>query len=536
MKRFSVLVLCLAALTGVGLVALLRPSAAERALESYPRIVLVTLDTLHVEQTGVFNEGVDFTPQLDRLAAEGIVFEQARTTAPMTLPAHTSMLSGRTPLGLGLLRNGMEVPPDVETLPQRLNAAGYSTAAFLSLATLRQRFGLDRGFEHYDDGHGDVPRFYRTADEVYDAASAWIEGRSEPYFLWVHLSDPHEPYVQVGAEPDAVLDFDGEEIGRFNLATKETHEITLALPPGEHQLRWTSLREPRPDERAKTVHYLGFRDNTSLIDYVADWRSLPNPDAGLGSPFVLELRNDDVEVAEVEIRFHGGVRVPPESEVLENYVAEVEYADEYLGRLRSLVESDGRPTLWIVASDHGEGIYRRDGIIGHAGFGFEHQLRILWLMQGPGIPKGRRLGSQVALTQDIAPTILDVLGLAPLEEVEGMSFVPCWEEDDCGGNRSWFAHGFSRGRDSLSSVATYSWPLKLLQQDAFGVAGFDLREDAWETEALDLEGTVGASLELRRLQREMGEVREILEKGLSASAGEVSAEDLEMLRSLGYLN
>jgi len=512
------------------------PGASRRALERYPRIVLVSLDTLHVDFTGVLSPEVAYTPELDRLAADGTVMTQARTTVPMTLPAHTSLLSGRTPLSLGVLHNGERIAADIETLPQALEAAGYRTGAFLSLATLRQEFGLDRGFEIYNDGHGTVPRFYRTADEVHGAATAWLETvKGDPFFLWVHLSDPHEPYATIGAAPDTVVDLDGVELGRFPLVLKERHDLAVQLPPGRHFLRWTSLRQRRPDDQPETSLRLRFRDNTNLSAHIADWSSIPSPDIGLEEPFVLELENKGDTTLEVMVRFDGGVRKPPPSEVLANYAAEVEFVDSYVGRLREVVEADGEDVLWIVVSDHGEGVYRRGDLIGHAGFGLEDQLRILWLMSGPGVPAGRRLETEPALIHDVAPTVLDLLGLPGLDRTDGVSFVPCWRKQDCPEERRWSAHGFNRPLGRLSAVATYRWPLKVLVQTANGSGSYDLAADPWE--ALDLSRTDDAelALDLRRLQRDLQEVTALLERRLSDAGEDLSDEDLEMLRSLGYL-
>lgn len=519
---------------GLGAALALAACSGDGVTERYPRVVLVTLDTLHVEHTGVYGSGVADTPELDRLAAGGLVFDQARTTVPMTLPSHASMLSGRTPTGMGLLRNGQVLDPAVETLAQRLAAAGYRTGAFVSLGTLRREFQLDRGFATYDDGHRRAPRFYRTADEVYAPAAAWVEERrGDPYFLWLHLSDAHEPYLEAGAPPDVVVDLDGEELGRFNLTSKEAHRVAVPLGPGRHALRWTSLRVPRPDDRPSTSLRLRLRPSEALGSHAVRGQSLPGGEVGLEEPLVVALEHDGPGVTTVDIHFDGSTRKPPPSEVLESYAAEVRFVDEHVGRLRRLVEAAG-PTLWIVASDHGEGVYRRGDIIGHAGFGLEDQLRILWLLQGPGVPAGRRI-AEPALVHDIAPTVLDLLGLAPLERAEGVSFVPCWERGECPDERRWFAHGFHRVFGQLSAVAVYRWPLKQLRQTAPGSGSYDLAVDPWERRDLGRRRDRRLRLELRRLGRDLQEVSRLIERLLAADDTEPSADDLEMLRSLGYL-
>jgi arylsulfatase A-like enzyme len=435
---------------------------------------------------------------------------------------------------MGLLRNGQKLDPAVETLTQRLAAAGYRTGAFLSLGTLRRDFLLDRGFEVYVDGHRTVPRFYRLAHEVYADAARWFEERGdEPYFLWVHLSDPHEPYVAVGAPPDVVVEMDGDELGRFHLATREMHRLEVQLPPGRHELRWTALRKPRADDLETTSLRMTLHPGDPLGEWTAAGETPPPGEVGLEEPLTLALENAGSEPVSLSFRFDGGMRKPPPSEVLPSYAAEVRYADEYLGRLRRLVESAG-PALWIVASDHGEGVYRHGDLIGHAGFGLEDQLRILWLLQGEGVPAGRRIAEPV-LMHDVAPTVLDLLDLPPLADAEGVSLVPCWERGECPGERHWFAYGFHRPFELVSAVAVYRWPLKLLRQRAPGSGAYDLLADPWERNNLGRRRNRARQLELRRLGRDLQEVSSLLERLLAEDETEASDEELEMLRSLGYL-
>ncbi len=511
------------------------PGARARTLDRFPRVVLVTLDTLHLLHTGLFNPDVDGTPELERFAAEGVLFEQARTTVPMTLPAHTSLLSGRTPLGAGVLLNGEKVPDGVRTLPQILGEFGYRTGAFVSLATLRSEYRLDRGFEVYDDGYDAVPRFYRRADEVLAAARPWIEERGEePYFLWVHLSDPHEPYGLEGGEPDTLVELDGEEVARVRLTDKETQSVDLTLSPGSHTVRWTSLREPAADDHPDTEIWVRFRSNDRLLEYVASWEQLPRPDAGLGGgPLEVELVRTEDLPATLTVSFDGGLRKPPRSEVVDNYQREVDFVDRHLGMLREEVEADDRPVLWILASDHGEGVYRFRSAVGHAGFNREDQLRILWAMKGPGVPAGVRTAAR-ALTHDIAPTVLDVMGIRDLPEAEGESLVRCFD-GECERDVTWFAHGFSQKHDKLSAVAAYRWPYKALDQDGSGSGTFNLETDPWERYDLSHKQEGPAPFAARKLQRDIQEVRKLIEGQLAAGARDLSEEDLDLLRSLGYL-
>ncbi len=158
-----------------------------------PSILLVTLDTTRADAVGPEAAAVE-TPSLDALAARGARFHQAYTTAPMTLPAHASMLTGLYPAEHGVHENARHLGPGHPLVAERLRAAGYMTAAFVSGLPLDRQFGLARGFDLYDDelAPGEAER---RAGETTDRALAFLGGGARaPLFLWVHYFDPHEPY------------------------------------------------------------------------------------------------------------------------------------------------------------------------------------------------------------------------------------------------------------------------------------------------------------------------------------------------------
>ncbi len=160
-----------------------------------PGILLITLDTTRADSLG-FESGTGATPNLDALAARGIVFSHAYSTAPTTLPAHASMMTGLYPAEHGIHENARVLAPDLPLLAPRLKELGYRTAAFVSGFPLSGQFGLERGFDHYDDDFGEGAE--RRAIETTDRALAYLEqaGTADdaPLFLWLHYFDPHEPY------------------------------------------------------------------------------------------------------------------------------------------------------------------------------------------------------------------------------------------------------------------------------------------------------------------------------------------------------
>ena len=192
---------------GLLLLALLAPlspqdPAASPISQDVPDVVLITLDTLRADALGFAGNEVVETPTLDRLAAGGKVFPFAHAHNVVTLPSHTNILTGLLPYQHGVRDNdGFRLADDVPTLATRLQQAGWATGAFVAAYPLDASFGLDRGFDVYDDT---VPRgeqrqafvlAERRGDAVVAAALDWwhsIEDR--PRFLWLHLFDPHAPY------------------------------------------------------------------------------------------------------------------------------------------------------------------------------------------------------------------------------------------------------------------------------------------------------------------------------------------------------
>jgi arylsulfatase A-like enzyme len=168
------------------------PRSPSGAPGTPPSILLVTLDTTRADAIGPEAEGVA-TPAFDALAAAGRLFRQAYATVPETLPSHASMLTGLYPAGHGVRENGRRLGREA-VLAERLRERGYRTAAFVSSFVLARRFGLDRGFEVYDD---ELPAggVERSAVDTTERALTFLEGPQDaPLFVWVHYYDPHAPY------------------------------------------------------------------------------------------------------------------------------------------------------------------------------------------------------------------------------------------------------------------------------------------------------------------------------------------------------
>lgn len=166
-------------------------------------LLIISLDTTRADRIHAYGFQDIETPTLDRLAAEGVLFQQTATAAPLTLPAHTTIFTSRVPPEHGVRDNGgFFVGPAETTLAETLRERGFRTGAFVGAYVLDSKWGLDQGFETYFDDF-DLSKYraislgaiQRPANEVVDKALEWLDGvAGQRFFGWVHLYDPHTPY------------------------------------------------------------------------------------------------------------------------------------------------------------------------------------------------------------------------------------------------------------------------------------------------------------------------------------------------------
>jgi arylsulfatase A-like enzyme len=168
---------------------------------SVERVVLVTIDTLRADHLGCYGGRWVATPSIDALAERGVRFETAISPAPLTLPAHATLMTGLDPPRHGVHNNStFRLDGGFPTLAERMRERGLATAAFVGAVVLDRQYGLARGFDQYEDrmaprrAAGEFGFAERTADRVVDAAIDWLETAPDRFFLWVHLYDPHAGY------------------------------------------------------------------------------------------------------------------------------------------------------------------------------------------------------------------------------------------------------------------------------------------------------------------------------------------------------
>lgn len=216
-------------------------------------LLIVTLDTTRADRLGCYGYDPALTPVLDGLALQGVLFERAYATVPLTLPAHASMFTGLYPPEHGIHTNGKnKLAAELPTLAEVLRRQGYRTGAFVASFVLDSKFGMDQGFQHYGDDltgtiHADKALHRsRSGDVVVDEALSWLTGSpQQPFFCWVHLYDPHTPYLDhrdtfgdrfTDNPYDAEIAFVDTQIGRLQkfLQEQNLEKQTLVVVIGDH--------------------------------------------------------------------------------------------------------------------------------------------------------------------------------------------------------------------------------------------------------------------------------------------------------------
>ncbi|MBN2301499.1 MAG: sulfatase, partial [Lentisphaerae bacterium] len=166
-----------------------------------PNILIVSVDTLRADHLGCYGfEDKFISPNIDKIAERGVLFEDTITTIGKTGPAFASMFTSEYPPVTGARRNGLRIRPDISVMAGILKRAGYTTAAIISNWTLKSKLcGLARGFDYYDEKLPETRRGpiakERSADNVTAAGIQWLKEKAQqPFLLWIHYSDPHAPY------------------------------------------------------------------------------------------------------------------------------------------------------------------------------------------------------------------------------------------------------------------------------------------------------------------------------------------------------
>lgn len=442
-----------------------------------PNVVLITLDTTRADHLGF--EGYDRarTPVIDAMAAESVRYRRCFTVSNNTLPAHAAILTGRYPHVLGLPRNSFPLLPGIPTVADLLRDAGYATAAFVSAEALASGLGLARGFDVYDETFDvqELDQRQRTADATTDAVLAWLEDDPpEPWLLWVHYFDPHYPYTPPDGYLDATdPDYAGDADGSMEYLTRV----------------W------------------GYGDTEMITTTEADRQRL-----------------------------------------IDLYDGEIAFLDAELGRLVDALDArdPDRRDLRILTADHGESLTEHDYLFNHGEFVYQPSIHVPLLVRYPaadgqdGAPpvEPSTVWSPVEVT-DVATTILSATGTLAPPNLDGYDLTPLARGEIGDATRNVFAEScrpwrveeaFPRAYPNLykaQAVVRFPWKL-IVTPFTSTVELYDLDADPRE-----LHDVADDQLELVETLR--GELARWRARTAEA-IGQLDRENLERLRSLGYIN
>ncbi len=319
-------------------------------------VVLVSLDTLRPDRLGVYGNGPEVSPNLDALAAESVVFEQALAPAPWTLPSHMSMLTGLDPVAHGVRNAGYALSRHVDTLAEVLQRAGFDTGAFTDGGFVSAEFGFDAGFDVYEDERVNegINGFRRSLPNAIE----WLADADsdDDVFLFLHTFDAHAPYDS-----------------------------------------------PDPE----------------ILEH---FRARPTPD-GPDDHFLYQAQYMDQQV-KMGVTGYGRM-----SALLNDYDAGVHQADVGLGQVLAKLRELGRyeNALIVVTSDHGESFFDHGLHVGHGLGTTNDELAIPMIVRFPGGQRGGERRDDLVDLIDVAPTVLDVVGLERPEAMQGDSMLALLE-------------------------------------------------------------------------------------------------------------
>ncbi len=287
-----------AVLAVLGVLAVLSAEAAPRP----PDILLITIDTLRADALGFAGNANVKTPFLDRMATEGIVFNNAHAQNVVTLPSHANILTGLYPYQHGIRDNaGFKLDAKYETAATSQRRAGNTTGAFVGAFPLDARFGLNQGFDVYDDNYGkgaaslDFAMQERSAAAVLDSAVHWWEtNEGRKRFLWVHLYDPHAPY-RPPAPFDAVDDPYLGEIASVDDALAKAFDPIIGANRNVLLIVTADHGEARGDH-GELTHGLFAYEATLKVPLIV--RPSPGPS---GHPLPPSGRGEDAYVRHIDI-------------------------------------------------------------------------------------------------------------------------------------------------------------------------------------------------------------------------------------------
>jgi len=510
-------------------------------------LFLITLDTTRADFVNYALEGNNLTPNFARLAAKGVVFENAYSLIPITLPSHTSIFYSMPPHRLKVFNNGDTNRASEPALAQLLQKEDFQTGAVVSLGVLRAEAGLNHGFDQYLENFR-PNLWYRNAAEVNaDVMRQVREFKQGKAFFWIHYSDPHGPYFTPDYPQKFRAFFNGNEVLSGRSTDQFMVDLDLELLPGLNKL---NLRTEIPlrtlsgeDLLVKNIAYMNF--NTYGVDEVAAvemhlprrWNRVEQRRGKVtyfakDSKSRIVLINRDKEPRRVKISFLLQLHLDYENTRL-LYREEMVYMDREFGRLVSFLKREGlyKDSAFVVMGDHGEGLGEiKNGHVGHIHYLNRVYSHVPLFIAGKGI-KGPARRKELVSNLDIAPTVLGLAGVAKAPHMQGTSLLDAAIPQ----RRLLLATYTPEAYLNAFSLLEFPYQLIYTPERPIGerMEFLHLLEDAFGGTNLFRNPTVAPQLKTKLVNavRELAKV--ILQR--RDKPGTYSKRQEEILKSLGYL-
>jgi arylsulfatase A-like enzyme len=490
---------------------------------SKPNVIVLLVDTLRRDRLGVHGYDKRISPCMDRLAAEGVCFNNAVAPSSWTKPSVASLMTGlyASRHGAILYPSGtdheklpgtMALSQSQVTLSEKLKTAGFRTAAFITNPHIIPSLNFDQGFDTFVQPAG-------IGEELFQKSGEWIEtlAPGERFYLYLHLFDPHIPY----------------------------------FPPKEYRKRFA---KDGPGERAPYTRKgspLGIQ--TWLNQYKA-WKRKGESDqfkfdydrfhaliTEKAPDLAARIDAGRIE-AEIFLDFNGKddpALIERTSHLISLYDGEVAYTDDAMERFiawlkeKKLLEN----TILIVTADHGEGFMEHDTWGHHYNvFGEEIDVPLLFRIPGPDGPYRGAFDAPVSLV-DIFPTVLDILGMTVPREIDGISLWPAMKSSDPSilSDRPVFSELILNKQDH-AAIFLEDWKLIRTQPPGRSVKWllYDLKKDPNEQAPLDIEGVGDSGAKMKRILNEFLQNRTLplTEEGAKDF---LSEEEIKQMKALGYM-
>lgn len=504
-------------------------------------ILLVTLDTQRADCISAYQPANAATPNIDLLAREGTLYQNAYSLIPITLPSHASIFFSEPPHAIRNYNNGQKIATR-RAAPSFVNLfrkKGFATAAFVSLGVLTGFFGLDQGFEEYAD---DFPpdRWYLSAGEVNKGVFSWLEeNRDRPFFLWIHYSDPHDPYSPPGSPLDFKLFLNERLVAETSLQRYTFNQAELDLNPGKNRLRIEFQNEfdDRPDHFLGRLDRLVFDPAPSGQDYQVDFLRgwfIRREDNSFffKNNSLIDIQNN-TGPKKLKITFRGKPNLTAEAASI-CYRREVEYMDGQIGKLWEKLRELRlfSKTAILLVSDHGEGLgeYHTDlgdPHVGHIHYLYDIYLHVPLIIRDPSRAKQGIVRTEFVTLLDIAPTLTAMVGIKPFPHFQGRNLLRLKERE----NRAIFEETYRpEAFKDLFGLLSPPWHLIFTAQNN-KYELYDLRTDPREKVNL-FDGENWPS-ELAPLRQKLDQfARDILSHKQDV---QIDDKTKEMLRALGYI-